>query len=158
LLIILIDSEKNISGNSVSILSVPIVFKVPKVHEITMPDSNIGINNHKYHSSDRIGSSINLGNQLDNKLIIISTNINPKEINKPHKRNQQRHANLLLNKFILIRDQPFVDLPQIRLHNMIVALSEKRRAQEGFSATVDLAETFRGTVDQEVQQVALLCS
>ncbi len=69
-----------------------------------MPNRNIGINNHKDHSSDRIGSGINLGNKFDNKLIIISTNINPKEINKPHESNQQRHPNLLLNKFIFIRD------------------------------------------------------
>lgn len=102
-MIIFIDSEKNIGGNSMSILSIPIVFKIPKVHKITMSNSNIGINNHKNHSSDRIRSCINFSNKFDNKLIIISSDINPKEINKPHERNQQNHPNLLLNKFILIR-------------------------------------------------------
>lgn len=102
-MIIFIDSEKNISSNSMSILRIPIVFKIFKVHKIAMSDSNVCINNHKDHSSNRIRSSINFGNKFDNKLIIISSNINPKKIDKPHKCNQQNHSNLLLNKFILIR-------------------------------------------------------
>lgn len=67
-----------------------------------MSDSNIGINNHKYHSPNRIRSGINLRNQLNNKLIIISSDINPKEINKSHESNKQDHSNLILNHFVLI--------------------------------------------------------
>ena len=88
MLIIFIDSDKNISGNSMSIFSIPIILKIPKMCKIPMSDSNIGINNHKYHSPNRIRSGINLRNQLNNKLIIISSDINPKEINKSHESNK----------------------------------------------------------------------
>ena len=121
-----------------------------------MPDSDECIDDHEEHGFDGFMIGVDGSCKLDDDLITVGGNEDSKKVAEPHASNQQGMIDGVFNHFVLIFENPAVNLAKIIVNDMFKTLNDYSIVYVSVCASINVSEWFCGGVNYEVQQIAFL--
>ena len=153
-LVVFVNGLEDFFADSVGVLGVEEGFKVPEVKEVSMADSDEGVDDHEEHGFDGFGVGVDGSCELDDDFVGVMGNEDSEEVAEAHAGDEESGVDGILNHFGLILENPVVNLAEIDVHNMFKTLSKELTVYVGIGAAVNFPERFCGGVNHKVKQVA----
>ncbi len=155
-MVVFVNGLEDFFADSVGVLGVEEGFEVPEVQEVSMADSDEGVNDHEEHGFYGFGVGVDGCCELDDDFVGFLGNEDSEEVAEAHAGDEESGVNGILDHFGLILENPVVNLAEIDVHNMLKTLNKELTVDVGICAAVNFPERFGGGVNHKVKQVAFV--
>ena len=155
-MVVFVNCLEDFFADSVGVLGVEEGFEVPEVDEVSMADSDKGVDDHEEHGFDGFGVGVDGCCELDDDFIGVLGDEDSEEVAEAHAGDEEGGVNGVFDHFGLILENPVVNLAEIDVHNMFKTLNKELTVDVGIGAAVNFPERFGGGVNYKVKQVAFV--
>ena len=139
-MVVFVDGLKGVFGDSMRGLCIEVRFKVSEMNEVSMPDSDECIDDHEEHGFDGFMIGVDGSCKLDDDLITVGGNEDSKKVAEPHASNQQGMIDGVFNHFVLIFENPAVNLAKIIVNDMFKTLNDYSIVYVSVCASINVSE------------------